>query len=350
MQEEKEQDLQPSEQITNSKAADSGGKIIFENAVLCSQLLNGYVDMEELKHVKPEDIEDVTERFIPMFTEQRDADVIKKVHLSGDKDIFIALIEHKSGVDYNVGMQILRYMVYIWEDYEKEQNKLISGVSHTKDFKYPPILPIVYYEGKEKWTASRVLADRIVLNDLFSDYIPDFKYHLINLNEHDNRSLIERNDELSFVMLINKIKSDDDFKALKFPEGYLEMLFKKSPDDVLKTISRVISVVLRKKNLPENDIQNLIDKIEGRQHMGLFDDFEGFDVQEERCNGKKIKLIEQVCKKMAKGKLPEQIAEDLEEEVSSIQEIYDIANNFSPDYDAEKIYSALSDSKSLVNN
>lgn len=30
-----------------------------------------------------------------------------------------SLIEHKSYVDYNVVMQILRYMVYIWEDYLK---------------------------------------------------------------------------------------------------------------------------------------------------------------------------------------------------------------------------------------
>ena len=35
----------------------------------------------------------------------------------------IALLEHKSAVDYNVTMQLLRYMAYIWEDYEKEQEK-----------------------------------------------------------------------------------------------------------------------------------------------------------------------------------------------------------------------------------
>ena len=31
----------------------------------------------------------------------------------------IAFIEHKSSVDYNVTMQVLRYMVYIWEIYEE---------------------------------------------------------------------------------------------------------------------------------------------------------------------------------------------------------------------------------------
>ncbi|MCI8764682.1 MAG: Rpn family recombination-promoting nuclease/putative transposase [Lachnospiraceae bacterium] len=35
----------------------------------------------------------------------------------------ISLIEHKSKVDYNVVMQIFRYMSFIWEDYEREMEK-----------------------------------------------------------------------------------------------------------------------------------------------------------------------------------------------------------------------------------
>ncbi len=351
MQEEREQNYLQNEQLNNSQTADSGGKMIFENAVLCSQLLSGYVDMAELKTVRPEDIEDVTERFIPMFTEQRDADVIKKVHLPGNKEIFVALIEHKSRVDYNVCMQILRYMVYIWEDFEKEQNRLTPGVSHTKAFMYPPILPIVYYEGSSEWTAAQQFADRIVLNDVFMDYIPDFKYYLICLDEHDNESLIDKNDELSFVMLLNKIKSADEFKALSLPSGYMETLFHNSPEDVLKVIARVIAVILRKQNIPENDIQNLVDRIERRQNMGLFDEWQGFDVQEERRNGEEIKLIKLVCKKIHKKKTPHEIAEELDEDdVNHIQEIYDIALKYAPDYDPEKIYNELVKEKELVNN
>ena len=36
--------------------------------------------------------------------------------------------------------------------------------------------------------------------------------------------------------------------------------------------------------------------------MGLFENFHGFDVQEERRNGEEIRLIKQVCKKLVKGK------------------------------------------------
>ena len=44
-----------------------------------------------------------------------------------------SLIEHKSDVDYNVVMQIFRYMAFIWEDYAKEQNRAHKGISRTKN-------------------------------------------------------------------------------------------------------------------------------------------------------------------------------------------------------------------------
>ncbi len=153
--------------ITNSGTQDSAAKIIFGNNKLCSEFLRDYTGIELLKDVNEEDLEDMTTRYIPMFTEERDADVVKKVRLhNGEFAYMIALIEHKSSVDYNVSMQLLRYMVYIWEDYEKEQNKLHEGISKTKGFKYPPILPIVYYEWTDEWTSAVDFRDRIFLNDV----------------------------------------------------------------------------------------------------------------------------------------------------------------------------------------
>lgn len=79
-----------------------------------------------------------------MFTEERNSDIVKKVRLKGNETSFylISLIEHKSRVDYNVIMQILRYIVYIWEDYEREQEKkdelsiviMISKLQKEADF------------------------------------------------------------------------------------------------------------------------------------------------------------------------------------------------------------------------
>ena len=67
----------------------------------------------------------------------------------------ISLIEHKSDIDYDVAMQLLRYMTVIWKDYKDMQNKKVAESSKRKNFRYPLIVPIVYYEGTRKWTAER---------------------------------------------------------------------------------------------------------------------------------------------------------------------------------------------------
>lgn len=64
--------------ILNSKTKDSGSKIIFDDNVLCSQFLRDYVDVPFLKEVSPEDIEDVSEQFVTLFAEERNADRVKK--------------------------------------------------------------------------------------------------------------------------------------------------------------------------------------------------------------------------------------------------------------------------------
>ena len=49
--------------IANSRSRDAGAKLIFDNPILCAQFLRGYTDLEILKNIRPEDIEDISERF-----------------------------------------------------------------------------------------------------------------------------------------------------------------------------------------------------------------------------------------------------------------------------------------------
>ncbi|MCR5487777.1 MAG: Rpn family recombination-promoting nuclease/putative transposase [Lachnospiraceae bacterium] len=269
--------------MQNRKAADSGGKLIFGNPTLLAQLLRDYSGMEILKDVRPEDIEDVTTRYIPMFTEERDSDVVKKVRLPKQGELFlITLVEHKSYVEYNVVMQLLRYMVYIWEDYEKQKEKEQKGITRTKGFRYPPILPIVYYEGVESWNSCQTFAERIFCSDVFSKYIPDFRYMLVNIRGMDREAILSKDDELSLVMLLNRLKSSKEFRELKLPEGYLDEIARKAPEDVLEVITRVVSVLLRGLNVPEKELQEFTDQIRRRRMGKLFEGFEWYDVQATR--------------------------------------------------------------------
>ena len=62
---------------------------------------------------------------------------------------------------------------------------------------------------------------------------------------------------------------------------------------------------------------------------------------EGRTEGAASKIIELVIKKHQKGYTAEDTADMLEEPVSQIQQIYDVIEKSSPDYDAETIYKQL---------
>ena len=61
------------------------------------------------------------------------------------------------------------------------------------------------------------------LNETLGEYIPSFRYLVIPLSRYSNEELIGKKDELSLVMLVDKLQSAADFRTLKdLPEGYLE--------------------------------------------------------------------------------------------------------------------------------
>ncbi len=258
----------------NTKYRDNGGRMIFENATLCSQFLREYTGIEFFRNIKPENIEDMTERFLPMFSEERDSDVVKKITMPETGELFvIALIEHKSSVDYNVVMQMFHYMSYIWEEYERQQESLQKGITKTKGFRYPPILPIVYYEDTADWTSAVNLNEKIYLSDVFGEYLPDYRYLLFRLQEHGEAELISKEDELSFIMLINRMRNIKQFQELNLPKEYLDKL-RKAPGDVLIIFQKLIEVYLREIDVPEDEITDLTQQIKGGDMNRLFENIE----------------------------------------------------------------------------
>ena len=78
-------------------AADNSFKLIFGDHRLFSDFLRDFTNIDVLKDIKPEDIEDISERFLPLFQGNRDADTVKRINLKGPTPLFvIAILEHES--------------------------------------------------------------------------------------------------------------------------------------------------------------------------------------------------------------------------------------------------------------
>ena len=281
---QKNETTQVTETIINSQVRDSGGKIIFGDNTLCSQFLRDYIPLPYLKNVQPEDIEDVSDRFVPLFAEERNADRVKKVNIRGQKPFFlVSLIEHKTHVDYNVCMQTFRYMVYIWDAYEKEEEQKRAGISKRAGFKYPVILPIVYYEGAKNWTVPRDFKSRLQQGEAFGKYVPDFEYYLVPLKDYSNEELLDKADEISLVMLINKLQTPEDVERFRrIPSQKLEEILKETPKHLLNIIGNVLLAFLLKENVPLEEAEDLAGKVREKKMGMLFENMEKMDIQEER--------------------------------------------------------------------
>ena len=275
----------PRDMVLNTQVRDSSSKVIFDNHILCSQFLRDYVDLPYLKDVKPEDIEDVSAQFVTLFAQERNSDRVKRVHISGTDTPFflVSLIEHKTAPDYNVCMQIFRYMVYIWESYEKEAEKIQKGMAKQQDFRYPPILPIIYYEGAKEWCVPPDFKSRIYKGEDFGKLIPDFEYYLVPLRDYSNETLMEKRDEISLVMLINKMQKAEDIETFrKLPGEEIDAVLLESPDYLVNVIADVLKAFLLKINVPISETEKLTGKVREKKMAELFADMEKMDIQAER--------------------------------------------------------------------
>ncbi len=226
-------------------------------------------------------------------------------------------------------------MLLIWDAYEKEAEKLHKGISKQADFKYPPVLPIVYYEGKEEWTVPQNFADRITNGQDFLEYLPDFKYYLVPLKNYSNKELMAKKDEISLVLMINKVQTKEDIEAFRMlPAKDIEAIVKDSPEHLVAIIADILLAFLLKVNVPVSEAEHLTDKVREKKVAELFENMEKLDIQAERRNTEEQRQRAEIAEQKArmaeqKAEMAEQKAEMAEQKaettISLLIESYRIA-------------------------
>ena len=147
---------------------------------------------------------------------------------------------------------------------------------------------------------------------------------MVPVASYTNGELIEKKDELSLIMLINKLRSSADFKNLKeIPSEYFEELSRKTPRYLLELIGKIIAVFLYRLNVPRGEVERFTDQIRGGEFQMLFDSFEAYDVQETRRvsraegreEGKAEGRAESILEQLEEiGNVPEALGKEILEE------------------------------------
>jgi len=358
---------------------NTNSKEIWGNALLCAQFLRDYSGVELFRQVEPGDIRDITEELRPFVGVEYEGDSVKQVQIHAPEEgqvYVVALLEHKSMVDYDICFQLLKYIVGVWAMYRndcngKDKEKKVG--SRQKGFRYPLVIPIVYYEGREPWAAAMHMRDRVELSGMFGQFVPDFTYKVVELRSYSNEELLSKEEELSLVMMLNRVQSAEDLNLARWPGGQreaAEKIIKKAPETVIRILAQMVYHFGLRLKLPEKELLACVKNVEDRDMGELWAHMEEMDIQAERKNTaearkeaedakkkledaeKKIewveellakqrkKLVRQICRRLSEGKDVGEIADDLEEDMELVKEVTAAAEPYAPQFDAEKVWGA----------
>ena len=140
------------------------------------------------------------------------SDVLYEVKLNNDSTAYLyLLVEHQSSVDTLMALRLWTYVFRIWQDH----------VDQTGDTSLPLIYPMVFYHGKEPYTAPRSLAELIQASPEIVQQILFQPFHLVDTHDISDEELRQRHWAGILLYLMKHVYARDIWPYI---QQFVEML------------------------------------------------------------------------------------------------------------------------------
>ena len=224
-----------------------------------------------------------------------------------------------------------------------------------------PILNLVLYWGKKKWerphSLREMMGDISDLPEELRQLAGDYKVHIIPMREIPEEALQEMDSDLKYVLgIMKRSHSSREYGAyIRENREYFSRI-PRSALDVIDACTNLKGIwehlrFVREEGKKEEETDMCYALTQMRREAKEEGIKEGIKegkregIKEGKKEGIKEgilrRLVTQVCKKRSLGQTLERIAEDLVEEISAIEPIYDTAGKYAPEYDPEAVLREL---------
>ncbi len=123
------------------------------------------------------------------------------------------------------------------------------------------------------------------MSDVFGQYVPDFRYEVIRIHNYSNEELLDRGNEMSLIMLLNKLQNPEDFRRFRqSPPDKLADVLRNTDPHIHKLMEDIMYSLMMKMNIPTEEASEYMKAIGGNQMGYLFENMEKMDIQAERRN------------------------------------------------------------------
>ncbi len=129
------------------------------------------------------------------------SDLVFEVPTKGGNPVdLVLLFEHKSAPDKHVLIQIGHYMFSHW----------FKSLSNKQPLK--PIIPVIYYQGKQQWDDPQIRPLFGELADTISSYLPELRHIFIALNTLSDQSIEQIRERLMAAAVLAQKKGINTIK------------------------------------------------------------------------------------------------------------------------------------------
>ena len=89
---------------------------------------------------------------------------------------------------------------------------------------------------------------------------------LVKLADYTNAELMEKRDELSVIMMVDRLRDAADYKELirEVSSDYLHEVTARSPEYLLEIMAQIVEVFLAKLNIPLEEVDTFTSRIKER--------------------------------------------------------------------------------------
>ncbi len=243
-------------------------------------------------------------------------------------DMRIQLYEHQSTVNPNLPF---RDLMYVCEQYGKYTIK--KDLYSRRLVKLPTPRFVVFYNGREEQPERKELYLSTAFEIPEEDPALELRVTQLNINPGYNEELLRKCPALfEYMEYVNCVRT-----------------YQTDGDTLRDAVSKAVDDCIRDDILKEFLLQNKAEVVkmtifeyDEEQHKQTIYD-EGYEegygsgYDSGYGSGELSKLVSLICRKLKKGKEPETIAEELEEDLETVQHICEIAKGYVPEYDVAEI-------------
>lgn len=273
---------------------DKSYRDLYSKREIAVDLFKNMPNEQWAKNLKSEDLTLVNKSFITSDYDEIESDIVYKATINDTEIIFYILLEFQSTVDYRMPIRLLFYMCEILRDHAKNA----KHKKYDKNLKIPAIIPLVLYNGEEKWDVPKEFRKIIYNEKLFGDGLLNFKYDLFDINnDYTKEQLMNSKNVTAAIFLL-----DQKIDALEFLQRIkvIALFFQALSDTEMKAIKHWIKNTTPEQ-LADSAIKILDAKKEEVELMVASNAFILDEMKEKaRCEGKNLGKAELLIKQLRK--------------------------------------------------